>query len=409
MPRESAPPAFLSSNQEALNQTYVTSREAWTPEMQAARAEWETSPQYAEQLAQSAARNGNCNGKAPLVLPFESAGDLLRRQLIQARYSFEPLIAAGCITVLGGYVGDGKTPFTVSLLKAMLAADAEFAGFPHGKALPDGYRIVYMTQESEYTFKPVLERFGLTPELVDGRMDIVYLSAALSTGATWPELVDAAWALVGDTGLLVVDPLADWVMVKDEDDNAQMTEAFRPIIKGVSGGRSALVSAHGWKNLRVVPDDSVGVNHIRGAGAVNSNASIVLVYKQSSEKNVGDARYLKIARQRFGDLVSDGRYLKLGDNGLELFEQSELERLLSGSTVDEDVEVCERALRDAGPMGIRPKELDDETGLGWRRRDTAMGLLAARGKAILIEGTRTKDDPKRYVHVLQTIEYRGAR
>jgi hypothetical protein len=176
------------------------------------------------------------SGDSPVRLPYEDAGDLLDRQLPLQRYDLYGLFAPGCITAVGGYTGAGKSPLIARMLKAMLAGDPDFAEIGHGKPLPEDYMIVWLTQESEYTFQPLLRSAGLTAEIAAGRLKEVYLHAALGAGLTWPEIVEDAMKLIGPRGLIIVDTLPEWAMVKTEDDNAIMAAAMRPVVHAVGGG-----------------------------------------------------------------------------------------------------------------------------------------------------------------------------
>jgi hypothetical protein len=329
----------------------------------------------------------------PEALTFHSAGDLLRGSLPLPRYDLEGLVAPGCITALGGSFGAGKTPLAVRLLRAMIHGDAEFAGVAHGRALPDGYRIVYLTQESEYTFKPLLEAAGLSAALADGRLEIVYVHEAFATGLGWPEIVAQASARVGPRGLLVVDPLADWAQVRNEDDNAVMTEAFRPVIAAVGGGRSVLVVCHAWKSFDTVPDEDAAAMHIRGAGAIVSNASIIAVYKRPKDKGLGEnVRYLKVVRNRFGSPL-DSRYLELDDGVLRRVEP--IQAAVRASRAAEEAVMA--AIEAAGPDGARQGAIEEQTRLTWRRVKDAVTDLEAAGRIVAFGKPRSKSDPVRYV------------
>jgi hypothetical protein len=248
-------------------------------------------------------------------LVFHDARSILREKLNHPQDDVPQLVSPGTITVLGGYTGDGKTPLTVHMLATALNGGGDFIGIDL-PPLPDDYKVVYLTQESAYTFKPLLEAAGLSRNLKEGRLEVVYLHEALTTvGTDWPEIVEQASVRIGPRGLLVVDPLGDWAMVRNEDDNAVMHEAFRPLIAGVGGSRAAWVIAHAWKSFASVPDEEADVQHIRAAGAIVSNATRIVLYKKTKPLVGPSMRYFKVARSRFGDEL-EPRYVELKDGKL---------------------------------------------------------------------------------------------
>ena len=175
---------------------------------------------------------------AHLWLPSQDARELLDNELETPEFDLPGLIAPGVLTALGGYTGAGKTPTVADLIRSMLQGN-EFCGIPMQRPLPPDYKFLFMTQESEHTFKPTLHRMGLDPVLRTGQMEIVYLHKVLAKApeATWDHIVDGAYAKFDrPRGLLIVDPLSDWSMVKNEDDNAVMAKAFRPLVGVVRHG-----------------------------------------------------------------------------------------------------------------------------------------------------------------------------
>ena len=321
-------------------------------------------------------------------LPHENADDLLTRMVETPQYDLEGVIAAGQIVTLGGFTGSGKTPLVARLSDALLAGRPIFAGIPHGRPLPEGYKIVWLTQESEYTFKPMLEQAGLTTAVTAGRLEIVYLHAAYEAGLTWPEIVEEAAAMLGTRGLLIVDPLGDWAMVKSEDDNAIMAEAFKPLLGPVARGLSALVVAHAWKSFDAVPDDEADVMHVRGAGAIVSNASIVLLYKKPKNKELGEnVRFLKVGRNRISAPL-EPRYLRLEDDNT-LQPLNALQGAL-GAVVKQQEKIL-TVLAYAGAAGIKNSDLSDQTGIS---RNALPGLLGALEDAGKILSTGTKQSNK---------------
>lgn len=323
---------------------------------------------------------------------FQDARDLLDSAEELPPFDVPGLIAAGAITVLGGYTGDGKTPLTARLVRAAFAGE-DFLGTPIER-WPDEYKVVWLTQESRFTFRPLLLAAGLGEVLDSGQLEILYLHDALAyildkNGApSWPKIVEAATERVGPRGLLIVDPLSDWALVKSEDDNAVMAEAFRPVIASVGGGRSAWIIAHSWKGFRNVPDEDADVMHIRGGGAIVSNASIVVLYKKPRE-NVGDnIRFLKVARSRFG-VYPDPLYVELTEDG-KLQQASPFTMHVNKQ---EDAEERVLTALEENPDGVKNGDLPEMTGLTTQRVSDALKQLKRDGKVHFTGTKGSRKDP----------------
>ena len=239
---------------------------------------------------------------APDILPSHDARTLLDTPLQLPPFDVPGIVAPGNITALAGYTGAGKTPLTADLIASMVAG-TDFVGIEIGNKLPDDYKFVYLTQESEYTFKPALERAGLGTVVASGQMEIVYLHEALATGLSWADIiVGAQRKFEAPRGLLIVDPISDWTMVRSEDDNAVMAEAFRPLTKVAGTGLSVVAVVHCWKSFDDnVDDEDATLMHIRGAGAIVSSCSLAWIYKKPKPKPEDEGiRFLKCVRSRVG-------------------------------------------------------------------------------------------------------------
>jgi hypothetical protein len=323
--------------------------------------------------------------RPPLV--FHDAADVMLEEFDQPRYDFFPLVAPGVISAIGGYTGAGKTPLVVRLIRAMLHGEG-FAGFDGAGPLPPEYRIVYLTQESKYTFKPLLGSAGLLPDLAAGRLKVCYLHEAYGTGATWDEMVEDATAAVGPRGMLVVDTVPEWAQVPNEDDNAVMAAVFKPLLVAAGPGRSVMAIVHAWKSFDTVPDDDADTMHIRGAGAIVSNATIIALYKKPKDRSAGDdVRYLKVARNRFGD-YPEPRYLELTGEG-ELRPVEVLQRAARGRIADQELVRSTILAHD----GIPHKSLGEITGLDSRRLTAATEALIEQSQITFTGVQRSKKDP----------------
>jgi membrane-bound lytic murein transglycosylase len=95
--------------------------------------------------------------------------------------------------------------------------------------VPADYTILWLTQETEHSFQPLLQRANITEAMLAGRLKIMYLSEALKAYKgdwRWEEVVQYSGDVIGGNGLLIVDTLAAWTRVRNEDSNSEMTEAL---------------------------------------------------------------------------------------------------------------------------------------------------------------------------------------
>lgn len=237
----------------------------------------------------------------------------------EADWLLPGLVARGAMTFLGGYIGAGKTPLTLRAMGALLTGES-FLGFDPPN-VPADFRIVYLTQEAEGTFLPAAAEAGLNSPGLGDRWDTGYFHDFAQVD--WPEVVDAARGMLDGRGLLVVDTHTEWAQVSDEDDAAQVTQALRPLAPVIGDGNAVWVTGHTVKTFEDVRDSEVQPRHIRGSGAVISNASMILTYKSARPKQTGDARHLKVVRTRFPYPWPMERYTVMEDGDLR--ERSQLE------------------------------------------------------------------------------------
>lgn len=325
----------------------------------------------------------------PLFLPSHDGRELLDKKLETPDFYVPGVVAPGQITALGGYTGAGKSPAQADLIKSMLEGK-EFCGIEIGQTLPTDFKFVFFTQESEYTFKPMLERAGLGSVLKTGQLEILYLHEVLATGATWEQIVERAQAkFSGSEGLLLIDPMSDCSLVKNEDDNSQMAEVYRPLVMVAGTGLSVLTVVHAWKSFDKIPDEEAAISNIRGAGAIVSNCSLVWMYKHPApmveDPNV---RFLRQVRTRVGGRQED-RYVRLGKDGLEVVEDPH------SITLDyhrEKNKVFD-AIRKAGKDGILNAKLPEMSGVD-RRKTTGHAEALEMEKQVYSTGKKqSKTEP----------------
>ena len=95
-----------------------------------------------------------------------SAATLLLTEPEGADAIIDGILYRGNITSLGGYLGAGKTPFAPRMVRAILAGERSFLGFPV-EQVPEDFRVAYLTQEPERLFRSNMLAAGITPSVAE--------------------------------------------------------------------------------------------------------------------------------------------------------------------------------------------------------------------------------------------------
>jgi hypothetical protein len=312
-----------------------------------------------------------------VVIRIRDASAILTEELEKPEPIIEGIVYPGSIAVVGGYSGAGKSPMTVGGCRAMLNG-TEFVGIPVHE-VPADFTIVYLTQESEYSFKPLLERSGLTPEEAAGRFKVVYLATALKAFKgkwNWPGMVTLAVEQAGTSGLIVMDTLAAWARVKDQTSDSEMTEAFGPLVEATGSGLSAWVNAQAWKSANGIVDSDIDSMHIAGAGAIEADASVIAMYKKTKPRTQDNVRYFKVVRNRFEEQANyiEPRYVEQVEGGA-LQRASGFDVIFHAEKNARDRVV--EAVTAAGADGLVYAKIEEETGISVSGGELARAVEAA--------------------------------
>lgn len=290
-----------------------------------------------------------------------SASELLAQPPPKPRWLIRDLWAYDANTTLAGYAGSGKTKLAVSMLAAVILDEGTFLGFPvYGN--PD-LRVAYLYHQSAFTFHLRLAETGLTPETAKG-IDLFCLHQNPEV-----EFAEMMSSLVPKYDAFVIDVFPDFAPTTDENANSkEMRDAWRPIVAADGVGKAVLNLTHTPKAFDNMRDPDVDATHVRGAGAMTTNAGIVILYKQPyAKKERKDTRFLNIARSRFSDnrpepfyvrRQEDGRMVCRGDLGILLADQDEdADRVLAAVKEIQETEekVTQKLLKES--PGIPKKEL----------------------------------------------------
>ena len=337
------------------------------------------------------------NGQAPTEesrLKLHDGRELLDSQLETPEFDLPGVAAPGVITAIAGYIGAGKTPLILAAIAAMLRGD-EFCGIQIPEPVPPDYKFTYLSQDSEHILKPLLHRMGLGPVLDSGRLQIAYLYESLAEGLTWLDVVREAHAATGSRGLLAVDTLPDWAAVKNEDDNAVMTEAFHPLVMAAGSGLSVVTPVFTWKSFDAkVEDDEVGPMHIRGAGAITAACAQIWTYKHPCPKvDDPNVRHMKLVRSKFTG-EEEGFYVRLNpETGRINQHHVEVDVAKLYGKFQEDAKRVLTTVQDAEPAGLLHKDLAERTGIDYRNVGGVAKGLEEAGRLRSTGIPRSKKDP----------------
>lgn len=191
---------------------------------------------------------------------FKSAREILSPESrLDISWIAKPWFARSAITELVGKAKvAGKTTWALALCAAILDGK-EFMGQPTNKT-----GIVYLTEQSEVTFRVSLERARIGP-----RDDFHGLFWHETLGKDWPAVIDDAieLAIQQDAGLLVVDTLAQFAKLTGDRENnsGDALEAMLPLQKARDRALGVLQIRHERKEGGQLGDSGRGSSAFAGA------------------------------------------------------------------------------------------------------------------------------------------------
>ena len=212
------------------------------------------------QRAASDPPTGSFNGaKAGMGLRLYTAEEFAGNTPDKVDWLCEPYVAPGAITSIDGKPKtSGKTTFVTHMCKSVLDGEP-FMGYPTTKT-----KVIYLTEQSDATFKTALSRAGLVE-----REDFFVLPWGETLGIKWPEVVRFAVdeAKAKGAGLLVVDTLSQFAGIRGdgENDAGAALDAARPLQEAAARGLAVVVLRHERKSGGEVGDSGRGSSAFAGA------------------------------------------------------------------------------------------------------------------------------------------------
>lgn len=259
----------------------------------------------------NAAHNPGETIRAERNLRFRSAAEIAQAVPAEVTWYLEGYIPESSLVDLVSPPKVGKTTFALALCTAILDGKP-FMGLPTHKT-----PIVYLTEQSESTFRRALAKAGLL-----GRTDLSVLFWRETHGFAWQVIVASAQAECKRIGakLLVVDTFHQFAGLEGDEENSagETLKALRPLQKVRDSGISVLTMRHERKAGGKVAEAG------RGSSAFAGAADILIALGLPVGRQLGPMtlRVLKSA-SRF-DETPDALTIELTEGGFVIRDESEI-------------------------------------------------------------------------------------
>lgn len=311
---------------------------------------------------------------ARFVLPTKTAKELSQSVPPETPWLVRPWIAVGAITEVSGPVKlAGKTTWLSHLVAAKLD------GRPFMEEPTQAGPVLWLTEQTEATFRPVLARAGLLE-----REDLHIVSWSSVHGRSWPEVVEAAIEKARAVGakLLIIDTLGQFAGVEDENSASEALAALKPLQIATAEGFAAVVVRHERKSGGRVGEAGRGSTAF--AGAVDVLVSLGRPdgeHRPTVRRIAAVSRFDGVPDQIFIDLGADG-YKRLG-TASDYAREGARGQILAALATAPEPSLTEKELR----LCIR----------GSKRGtiQAALAGLAKEGKVLKV-GRGVKGDPTKY-------------
>jgi hypothetical protein len=174
-----------------------------------------------------AAAEAGAEGRGGLrALPIHTVGELIDMHIPEPDFVVGPplALARGTVAELDAYPKDGKTRLTLDAIWSVQH------GLPFLDAATQPVNVLYLTEEWLVTWRDALNE----AHLLDQNADLHWMSLIALQGreaGDWPTICGdlRLYCRANEIGLLVVDTLARWAGVADENDAVAMAAAVLPL------------------------------------------------------------------------------------------------------------------------------------------------------------------------------------
>lgn len=308
---------------------------------------------------------------------FKSAREILSPESrVETEWIAKPWLARRAITELVGKAKlAGKTTWALALAAAILDGN-EFMGHPTTKT-----SIVYISEESEVTFRIALERAHIGP-----RDDFHVLFWRETLGKKWPDAMAEAVtvAIEREAGLVVIDTLAQFAQLTgDRENNAgDALEAILPLQKGRDRNLGVLMLRHERKQGGQLGDSG------RGSSAFAGAVDIILNLGRPKGKHAENIRVIN-AVSRLDD-VPASLVIELSSEGYRSCGTTER----PSADAAEDLLLC--ILPTSETAAISLEQILAAAPPGTARGTIQRVIGEMKGKDVIEIGSGVKGDPYRY-------------
>lgn len=315
-------------------------------------------------------------------MKFITARELFEAESEPVEWICKPWLARGAITELDGAPKSaGKTTFALAMCAATLKGE-DFMGHPTTKS-----RIVYLTEESETSFRAALERAGIS-ESPDFHILFWKQTHGIrdrSEESAWAQIVDEAMQYAKTIGaaVVVVDTFAQFARLTGDGENSagEVLKAMLPIQKARDEGLAVLVIRHERK-----VGGGVGASG-RGSNALSGAVDIILQLKRPEGSHPVNLRKIE-AISRFDEIpaeltvsLTDGKYEVLGKSDAVAVPLA-MKRVIECLTAEQ-------------PNKLSVKQLEKTTGLARTTLQSALEQLESQDRVVR-SGNGKKGDPILY-------------
>jgi hypothetical protein len=202
-----------------------------------------------------------------------AADQLLATPPEPVTWQWEPFLPAGSLSVLAGFAKSGKSTLVYPLAVAV-AQGRRFLGYPTRQ----GAVLLLAVEEHDRDVRRRLERFGMQPS------DPIHVHCGPLANDPRQIASVRAFCRMRDIRLVVLDTLAHFWHVENENDNAAVLRAVKPLLQlARTTGTAVLLVHHDRKT------GGQGGRSIRGGSAVLGVVDQALLLAEAD----GDRRILK--------------------------------------------------------------------------------------------------------------------
>lgn len=285
----------------------------------------------------------------------------------EVTWVWEPYIPDGSLCLLSAYMKVGKSTLAYAMATAV-ASGQPFLGYRTRQCPVLMLAVEEHIREVAHRF----ESFGAHADSQASDNIFIHNTRLDPTVIVYRDLMDAVKEL--GAGLIVVDTLASWWNVEDENDNAMVKRAVMPLLQVARDTGAAVLLIHHTGKA-----DQGGGRAIRGASSLFALVDQALILKQSGGDD--SPRRVLEARGRFEQTPAKTT-LELGDDNVY--------RLVQGHG-----QAYAAALGDCLRLAGRPMTIQDLAATtGIQERLVRRHLPAVPG--LTATGSGVKGDPRLY-------------